>query len=231
MVMLSCCGDDVVEALLAVVGRRRAGGALELDDDALLALEVLERPFGDAAALVDEVRAEEGDVVAPGRRRRSDRPSGRPGRSGCRRPWPSSRPGSAASPRAAAGRARRCPGRSCESTSATCLAAEPAASVTIRSQPQVSAVSWKDLVSAMRQGLLLSIWREADLVAVLLLQRRQVLGRRVATSDRPTPPRSRSSAGVLVHRVSSCCRGDVGSRAAVDRACRRPRRSAVPRRE
>ena len=43
------------------------------------------------------------------------------------------------------------------STSATCLAAEPPASVTIRFQPQDSAVSWKDLVSAIRQGLLDSL--------------------------------------------------------------------------
>ncbi len=43
------------------------------------------------------------------------------------------------------------------STSETCLAAEPPASVTMRSQPHSSAVASKLAVWAMRQGLLLSL--------------------------------------------------------------------------
>jgi hypothetical protein len=44
------------------------------------------------------------------------------------------------------------------STSATCLAAEPPASVMMRSQPHSSAAASKLAVSAIRQGLLDSLW-------------------------------------------------------------------------
>ena len=57
--------DGVVEALLAVVGRRGADGAFELDDLALAA-GLLDRPIGDALAFVDEVGADEGEVVDAG---------------------------------------------------------------------------------------------------------------------------------------------------------------------
>jgi len=49
------------------------------------------------------------------------------------------------------------------STSATCFAADPPASVSTRSQPQVAAVSWKLFVWAIRQGLLLSVWAKPTL--------------------------------------------------------------------
>ena len=59
-------GHDVVETLFAVVGRRRSGRAFQLHDDARVALEVLERPFGDTAALIDEVGTQERHVVLAG---------------------------------------------------------------------------------------------------------------------------------------------------------------------
>ena len=57
--------DRLVKALLAVVGGRRAGGAFELDDLGL-AVGVLDQPFGHALAFLDEVRADEGDIVLAG---------------------------------------------------------------------------------------------------------------------------------------------------------------------
>ena len=57
--------DRLVEALLAVVGGRGAGGAFELDDLGL-AVGVLDQPFGHALAFLDEVGADEGDVVLAG---------------------------------------------------------------------------------------------------------------------------------------------------------------------
>jgi hypothetical protein len=57
-------GDGVGEALLAVDGRRGAGGALELDDlrlpPWLCAID------GGALALLDEVRGDRGDEVRAG---------------------------------------------------------------------------------------------------------------------------------------------------------------------
>ena len=52
----------VVEALLAVIGGRGADGAFDLDDLGIAAHR-LGQPFADALALLDEVRAGEGDVV------------------------------------------------------------------------------------------------------------------------------------------------------------------------
>ena len=49
------------------------------------------------------------------------------------------------------------------STSATCLAAEPAASVATSSQPHSAATFLKLSVSAMRHGLLLSLWAKPTL--------------------------------------------------------------------
>ena len=54
--------DRVVEPLLAVVGGRGADRALELDDLALAA-GGLDRPFGDPLAFLDEVGADEGEIV------------------------------------------------------------------------------------------------------------------------------------------------------------------------
>ena len=54
--------DGVVEALLAIVGRRSADGAFELDDLALAAC-LLDRPIGDPLTLEDEVRADESEEV------------------------------------------------------------------------------------------------------------------------------------------------------------------------
>src|SRR5215211_9430435 len=54
--------DGVLEALAAVVGRRGSRGAEQLDDVGLAA-GLLDQPVGRPLALLDEVRADEGDVV------------------------------------------------------------------------------------------------------------------------------------------------------------------------
>ena len=57
-------GDDLFESLLAVVGRRGAHRALQLDDVHVAGgvLESLADPAAGLAAFFDEVRAEEADV-------------------------------------------------------------------------------------------------------------------------------------------------------------------------
>jgi hypothetical protein len=57
--------DRIVEALLAIVGGGGADGAFELDDLALAAC-LLDRPIGDPLALLDEVRADEGEEIDAG---------------------------------------------------------------------------------------------------------------------------------------------------------------------
>src|SRR5215211_6408060 len=54
--------NGVLEALAAVVGRRGPGGPEQLDDVGLAA-GLLDQPLGRPLALLDEVRADEGDVV------------------------------------------------------------------------------------------------------------------------------------------------------------------------
>jgi hypothetical protein len=58
-------GDEVGETLGAVIGRRRAGRAFQLDDLGVAAHGLVE-PFGGAAALLDEVGADESHIIFAG---------------------------------------------------------------------------------------------------------------------------------------------------------------------
>ena len=112
--------DHVVETFLAIVRSGRARGAFQFDDLGLAARR-LDEPVGGALALVDEVRADERDVVACPPWPPTDRRRGRPGSPECRLSSPASRPAQAAFLRAAGTRSGRRAARSCSGCPATCL--------------------------------------------------------------------------------------------------------------
>ena len=119
--------DRLVEALLAIIGRRSADGAFQLDDLALAA-GLVDRPVGDPLAFLDEVRADEGEIVLArlGERRiemRSTSSTGMPAFLAARTA------GSSGFSSRGARKMKSTPWAIMQLTSATCLAAESAASV------------------------------------------------------------------------------------------------------